>query len=394
MLPRVKIQFLNGQLGTVGDSPDGLFAIVCSAVAVGSTFALEKAYSVQRMDDLLALGITKENNPRLYQHIEDFYNEAEEGTKVIVYGVPKTAKMVALCDKTSGSIKSLITSLNGSLRGVFVARDDSSSSVTTTEGLDADVYSALPKAQQLAEWSTAELYAPIFIVLEGRNYTGTSQKDLSKETYNRVAILIGDTVSGSVNACIGTLAGRLASIPVQRNIGRVKDGALFPTEMYIGSKKVDESDSVISDLYDKCYIIPRKYVGRSGYFFADDNLACDPTDDYAHLAPRRVIDKAYRIAYDTMLDMMLDELDVNEDGTLQTGVIKSWQQTVENSINREMTANGELSASEDGNGCQCFIDPEQNVLSTSKVVVTLKVRPYAYGRYVDVNLGFLVSQTN
>ena len=70
---------MNGQLGTVGDSPDGLFAIVCSAVAVGSTFALEKAYSVQRMDDLLALGITKDNNPRLYQHIEDFYNEAEEG---------------------------------------------------------------------------------------------------------------------------------------------------------------------------------------------------------------------------------------------------------------------------------------------------------------------------
>lgn len=394
MLPRIKIQYMNGQLGTVGESPDGLFAIVCSAVAVTSTFTLEKAYGIQRMEDLLALGVTKENNPRLYKHIEDFYNEAEDGTKVIVYGVPKTAKMTALCEKTSGSIRNLITSQNGALRGIFVARDDNSTSVTTTEGLDSDVYTALAKAQQLAEWATTELYAPLFIVLEGRNYTGTNQKDLSEQSCNRVAILIGDTESGSVNACIGTMAGRLAGLPVQRNIGRTKDGALFPTEMYIGAKKVDESDSVISDLYDKCYIIPRKYVGRSGYFFADDNLACDPTDDYAHLAPRRVIDKAYRIAYDTMLDMMLDELNVNEDGTLQTGIIKSWQQTVENRINREMTANGELSASEDGNGCVCFIDPKQNVLSTSKVVVTLKVRPFAYGRYIDVNLGFLVTQTN
>ncbi len=394
MLPRIKIQFLNGQLGTVGESPDGLFALVCGAVAVSTTFLLETAYSIRKMEDLFALGVTSENNPRLCKHVEDFYNEAEEGTKLIIYGVPKTAKMTALCDKTSGLIRNLITSQNGALRGVFVARDDNSTSVTTTEGLDADVFTALPKAQQLAEWATTELYAPLFIILEGRNYTGTSQKDFSEETYNRVGILIGDTERDSVNACVGTLAGRLAGLPVQRNIGRVKDGALFPTEMFIGNKKVDESDSVIADLYDKCYIIPRKYVGRSGYFFADDNLACEPTDDYAHLAPRRVVDKAYRIAYDTLLDMMLDELDANEDGTLQNGIIKSWQQTVENRINREMTANGELSASEDGNGCVCFIDPLQNVLSTSKVEVTLKVRPFAYGRYIDVNLGFLVTQTN
>jgi len=394
MLPRIKIQYMNGQLGTVGESPDGLFALVCAAVSVASTFVLEKAYTVRSMDDLLALGVTDANNPRLYKHVEDFYNEAKNGTKLIIFGVAKTAKMTALCDKTSGLVRDLITSQNGALRGIFIARDESSSSTTTTDGLDADVFTALPKAQQLTEWATTELYAPLFIILEGRNYTGTAQKDLSKETYNRVGVLIGDTVSGSVNACVGTMAGRLAMLPVQRNLGRVKDGALFPTEMYIGAKKVDESGSVVEDLHDKRYIVPRKYVGRSGYFFADDNLACDPTDDYAQLAPRRVIDKAYRIAYDTLLDMMLDELDVNEDGTLQTGIIKSWQQTVENRVNREMTANGELSASEDGNGCLCFIDPKQNVLSTSKVEVTLKVRPFAYGRYIDVNLGFLVTQTN
>ena len=384
---------MNGQLGSGGERPDGLFALVCGAVAVDSTFMLETPYSVRSMDDLLALGVKPENNPRLYKHVEDFYNEVEDGTKLILFGVPKTAKMTTLCDKTSGLVRSLITSQNGALRGVFVARDDDTAP-TATEGLDADVYTALPKAQQLAEWATAELYAPLFIILEGRGYTGTSQKDLSKETNNRVGILIGDTESGSNNACIGTMAGRLAGLPVQRNLGRVKDGALFPAEMYIGTKKVDESDSVIADLYDKCYITPRKYVGRSGYFFADDNLACQPTDDYAHIALRRVIDKAYRIGYDTLLDMMLDELNVNEDGTLQTGVVKSWQQTVENRVNREMTAGGELSASEDGNGCICFIDPAQNVLATSRVGVTLKVRPHGYGRYIDVNLGFHVTQTN
>ena len=46
----------------------------------------------------------------------------------------------------------------------------------------------------------------------------------------RVGVLIGDTISQSKGAAIGILAGKLASIPVQRHIGRVKDGALSATE--------------------------------------------------------------------------------------------------------------------------------------------------------------------
>jgi len=303
--------------------------------------------------------------------------------------VSKTSSLTSLLDKTSGAVKDLITSQNGKLRGVFVAQDGLSSG-SVTEGMSADVFTSLPKAQALAEWATEELYAPLFIIVEGRGYSGENVKDLSAMIYNRVGVVVGDTVSGSEGACVGILAGRLSGLPVQRNAGRVKDGALSPLEMWIGKKKVEESNSSVVDLYDKGYITPRKYVGRSGYYWTDDRLACEETDDYAHLTNRRVIDKAYRTAYDTLLDIMLDELDVNEDGTLQAGVVRNWQQTVEDAINKTMTANGELSASEDGEGCTCWIDQTQNVVSTSKLKVTLKVRPHGYSRYVDVELGFAV----
>lgn len=387
-LPRIKINYLNGQLGTVGESPDGLFAIVCGAEAVGESFALETAYTLRSLSELIALGVTEATGGRLYKHVSDFYSEAEEGTELVVMGVSKDSTFTSLLDKTTGLARELISSLNGKLRGVFVGGDGLTTG-TANDGLDPDVFTSLPKAQALAEWSTTELYAPLFVILEGRGYTSsTSLKDLSGESYNRVGVVIGDTESGSEGACIGTLAGRLASVPVQRNCGRVKDGALSPLEMWIGVKKVEESTSAITDLYDKSYITPRKYVGKSGYYWSDDRLACEETDDYAHLTNRRVIDKAYRTAYATLLDMLLDELDVNEDGTLQTGVVKSWQQAVEDDINKTMTANGELSSTDDGEGCECWINPDQNVLSTSKVEATLKVRPHGYSRYVDVNLGF------
>lgn len=392
MLPRVKIQFLNGQLGTVGESADGLLALVCGATAAGDTFKLNTVYTVRSVDDLTSMGVTEVNNPVLCKHVREFYDEAETGTKLVIYPVAETSTMAALCDytKTEASVSDLVTKMNGALRGIAIANVNTAAA-SGNEGLAADVLAALPKAQQVAEQATTELYAPMFIVLEGRCYDPAKElKDLTGSEYNRVAILIGDTVSGSKGACVGTLLGRIASIPVQRNIGRVKDGSLFPTEMYVADKKVDESASTIADIYDKGYITVRKHVGRSGYYFADDPMACDPTDDYAHLTGRRVIDKAYRIAYDTMLDELLDEIDLNEDGTMQHAVLKSWQQTLENAVNRQMTANGELSAT-DGEGCQVYIDEKQNVVATSRIELTLKVRPHGYARYVDVNLGFQVT---
>lgn len=389
MLPKIKIQFMNGQLGTVGESPDGLFALVCGAAAVTKKLELGKAYTLHSFDELAALGVTAENNPRLYKHVQDFYTEAEEGTRLVIYPVDKAKTFTELCDKDTGVIKELIMAANGALRGIFLAGDGREATVTTN-GLDNDLFTALPKAQQLAEWATVSLYAPLFIILEGRGYKGGVVKDLHKEAYNRVGVLIGDTVKASEGAAVGLMAGRLATLPVQRNIARVKNGALKPIAMFLGEKPVEENASAVSDLYDAGYITPRKYVGKAGYFFTDDRLACEQTDDYAHITARRTIDKAYRIAYTALLDLMMDELAVNDDGTLRHGIIMAWQQMMENAVNRAMTAAGELSADENGAGCKAYIDPKQNVLSTSKIELVLKVRPFGYARYVDVKLGFQV----
>lgn len=394
MLPRVKIQFLNGLLGTVGESADGLLALICGASAVANKLALNSIYEVRSMDDLAELGVTAQGNAVLHKHVKEFYDEAGSGTRLILYPVDPATSAEDICDYTNtaaGYARDLITRLNGALRGIGVAGVNGGVSEAGMDGLDPDVFLALPKAQQLAEWATTELYAPLFFAIEGRDYDASKElKNLSVEDYNRCLVAIGDTVTNSTGAAVGTLLGRIASIPVQRNIGRVKDGSLFPLEMYIGAKKVEESNSAIAGIFEKGYIVPRKHVGRSGYFYADDPMACVPTDDYSHLANRRVIDKAYRVAYDTMLNELLDELDLNEDGTMQHAVAKSWQQTLENAVNRQMTANGELSAT-DGEGCQVYINERQDVVSTSKVELTLKVRPHGYARYIDVNLGFQVT---
>lgn len=390
MLPRIKINFLEGQLGTVGASPDGLVALLIGAIAVNSTFVLGTSYSIYSPSELAGLGVTKENNPALAEAVRDFYREAGEGTNLVVVGVDASKKMSELCANEDGAVvRSVIERHSGALRAVFISTP-AGDSEQATDGLSPDTLATLQPAQELAEWATTSLYAPLFIVVDGRGYTGENLKDLGKEKYNRVGVLVGSKNDDSKGSCIGVLAGRIASKPVHRNVGRVADGALKGEAFYLGGKRIEEKQSAVVALNEKRYITIRRYVGRTGYFFADDNLATALTDDYGQIANRRVIDKAYRIAYNTLLDKMLDEIELNEDGTMQAPILKSWESQLEAEINKAMTANSELSSSE-GSGCKVFINPKQNVVSTSKIEISLKVRPHGYARYIDVNLGFQVT---
>ena len=395
-LPRINIRYLNGQLGTVPESRDGLLAIVViGATAVSSTFTLGTAYRLRRPDDLADLGVTAENNARLVELVGQFYGESPEGTPVYVVGYASTESMTSLCTPATGALKGLLKTLRGELRGLVIAsaKDDEPE---VTEGLDPDVFTALPEAQELAVYAAMELYSPVFIALEGRAFESAADlKDLSQEDFNFCCVVIGDTSAGGAHAAMGTFAGRAAACAVQRNIGCVADGPLAPEQMYVGDMSVDEAGDELDDIHDKGYIVPRPYMGRTGVWWADDRMACDPGDDYAHLTARRTVDKAVRIAYDTMVGYLLSEIEVDADGTMQDAVVKSLQAAVESAIDERMTALGELSTlgtsgKSDGSGCSCYIDPDQNVVSGKTLEMTLKVHPFGYYRDVTVNLGFLM----
>jgi len=394
MLPRVKIYFENGNLNLVTPSDDCAFGIVATGVTVSTTFVLATPYKVSSMDDVKALGITNGNNPLFYKILSDFYSDSGAGTPVYIMGEPDTMKLSDMVDIANASgAKKLVDFFNGKLRGVFISRKPAVGyTPTITNGLDADVALARTKAQAFAEYYTDSKYAPLFVAIEGYAYSGTAidLKDLTTETYNRVSVLIGDTVTGSANAAIGVLAGRLAISPVQRNIGRVKDGPLAPLATFIGSTPTELAD--ISTIHDKGYITFRTFVSQSGYYFNDDPTATAATDDYSHITARRTIDKAYRIGYTTLLQWLLDEVQINEDGTLPATVVKAWQQQVENDIAAQMTAKGELSGdvTKGDRGVQCYIDASQNLVSGSLLKVRIRVRPFGYPRYIDVYLGFTV----
>ena len=378
---------MNGQLGAVAESRDGLLALVLlGAASVNGKFETGKPYIIYGPSSLDDLGVTESNNARLVELVREFYTAAPEGTPLYIAGF--TGSMTEFCNKDTGSLVKLVEQLKGDIRGIVLA---GTATDEATEGIADDVIDAVPIAQLAAEHCADALYAPVFVILEGRSFESAADlPDMTKSNYNRVAIMVGDAKKDSKDAAVGLLAGRIASAPIQRNIAAVIDGTLAVSGLYLGDKLIDESMDAVRTAHDKGYLVPRIHMGRAGYYFADDTMCCAKTDDYAHLTARRTIDKAARIAYDTLIDFLQTEVEVNDDGTLQAPVVKSWQAEVESAIDAQMTASGELSAV-GGSGCRCLIDAMQDVRSTGQIVVSLSVRPFGYARDIVCKLGILAN---
>lgn len=392
-LPRVKIYYENGALGQVIPMDDGCLGLCCTGAPVVNKFELVKAYVLRSYNGLSDLGITAENNPCIEKVVREFYAEAGDGTEVWLMGFPETLTPDVVCDVNQNNAKSLIVAANGKLRSIIVAFAPAATYTPIIEnGLDETLAQAIVNAQALCEWATTQRNAPIFALLEARSFSGDAMglSDLTEQTNNRVAVVIGDTVNDSADACVGVIAGRIAIMPVQRNIGRVKDGALKPLQFYIGDAKADSYGN-IQLLFEKGYITFRTFTGKAGFFIVDANTATKVGDDYRSLANRRVIDKAYRIAYQTLIEELNDEVPVTDNGQLVPAWCANIESKVEQAIISQMTNNGNLGndvTNPKDTGVTCTIDHNQNIVATEHLSIQLRVKPNGYAKYIDVYLGF------
>ena len=396
MRPGVSIGFENGNLGVVATSPDGVGAIVASAVANGS-FALATPYTVYSLDEAETLGIipTVAANYELHKTIKEFYAEAGTGTELWIYGVAKTRTL----DQLVADSEAVLLASNRRIRFVTLKYAPSVADTDVTAGLRTGFPATLAAAQAIAEEYTTEKTQPVVYIIEAYNYTGVAADlvGFSATTYNRVAVLIGDTetrtgATASKGAAVGVLAGRIAKNQVHVNVGRVKDGALKPLNFFVLDAPVEQVN--IDALYNKGFITPCTHVGKPGYYFVDDHLACTVEDDYHFLTRRRVIDKAYVLANSTLSNFILDTVPLTGEGKMQASYAKALEAEVERVIVQEMTAKGEISADvtiANDTGVEVLIDTTNVIATDSQIKGKIRVRPHGYGRFIEFSIGFNIT---
>lgn len=379
-LPYVNIAFQNGQLGITEPTADGICGLIPAGAVVVSSYQEHNgaAYLVNSLDCITKTG----TDALTYEMIREFFDEAGEGALLWLLNAKPTS--------SAAGVTNLQGLANGAIRTIGVAEPLAAASV------QADVTALQTAAEGLASGS----FAPV-LVIAGIKAPATIGNATALTGANRVAVVCGNELTGDSTtdallddaAAVGLLLGRIAKNPVEVSVARVSDGAVKATDMAFGTAPITKADA--STLSTKGYIVPRTWVGKSGFFWSSDTLAAATTDDYGMIMRRRTIDKAYRISYKALLEEVGTQIPVTSSGTIPTSVAKSIEAMVETALERGMTNQGNLGTDPDDdtdNGIIVYVNPEQNVVSTSQLRVSVKVKPYGYAYYIEADLSFYTNE--
>lgn len=188
-------------------------------------------------------------------------------------------------------------------------------------------------------------------------------------------------------SCLGAELGAVAAAKVSENIGWVgkfnlSDGTELDTAAFSnGTLFRNVSTSLQNQLNNHRYTYIKKFEGTPGAYFNDSFTCTLSTSDYAFIENNRTIDKAIRNVRVNLLPALNSPLTLNSNGTLSDTTIAYFTTLAENAL-EQMERDQEVSAFE------VTIDSTQNVLSTSKVAISIKIVPVGVARQIEVTIGF------
>lgn len=346
-----------------------------STVSTG-TIAISSTSFTDGLNDLTAV---------YHYHISEFFRLQPKGLLYVAFESVAT---------NFASIETMQNFAGGKIRQVAVWTSEafSSANLTTIQGLCNTL--------SLVHKPLSALYAGL--VTYGTDLTTLA--DLSLLTDSNVSAVIGQDAGGLGNflynvqadeteisiSNIGATLGAVSLSKVSEDIAWVSkfnmsNGVELDTVGFVNGQLLSTASQNLLTLLDsRRYIFLIKYVGITGSYTNDSHTAIAVNSDYAYIENNRTIDKAIRGVYTSMLPNLASPLVLNADGTLSDNTVAYFESQAAINLN-QMVRDVELSA------FSVVIDPSQNVLSTSTLVITIALVPIGVARHIQVNIGFTLS---
>lgn len=317
----------------------------------------------------------------MYYHVAEFFRMQPKGLLYIgIYPIPTVLDF--------SELQLVQNFASGDIRQFGVYYTAATFSTTQVDALEAQAI-----ALEAAHKPVSILYAP--------NIFGaasvTTLANVRALTDPDVSVVIGQdggnigaalyTASGKSISCLGAALGVVAKAGVADNIGAVEKFNLSNVELDVlafsnGQLYKSLSDNAITTVHNLGYIFAKKHTDVTGSYFNDSFTCVASTSDYAYIENNRVMDKAERGIRAAMIVKLNGKLQVNPTtGRLSEDVIAMYT-NVANAPLEAMEKAGELS------GHKVVIDPTQNVLATSKLVLTIQNVPVGVARLIQINIGY------
>lgn len=320
----------------------------------------------------------------MHYHISEFFRIQPKGVLWVgVYAVPGTY--------TFSEIDTMQRFAQGAIRqmGIYSQASYSSSRLTTIQAVLEDLDSD---------------HMPISSVLLANDFKSVTDlstlTNLQTLTAYKVSSVIGQDgagvgfslykTTGKSITCLGATLGAVALATVSQDIAwkgkfNMSNGVELDTVAFAnGDTFASKSTSELSFLNDLRYIFLLKNVGSTGTFFNDSHTAVSVSNDYAFMENNRTIDKAIRGAYASLLPEVASPIQLNSNGTISDVTIAHLESVAAPNLD-QMVRDGDLSA------YSVSINPAQDVLSTSKIIIAIGLLPKGVARMIQVNIGFVTS---
>jgi hypothetical protein len=331
-------------------------------------------------------GTSTDVRPWAY-HINEHFRLGQGKLYIGVFPVPGTFnfnEIKTIQDFASGEIRQVGVYKSGSWSGAFSAADVNSIqevcntlgdqkhplSVVLQPNLNGVSLNALPNLQAYS--------APNVSVLIGQDAANVGAAIANVFTYS-----VG--MMGAVTGVISTFrvsdsiawVGKLQSLPFSTS---ELDTPAFANKVLVSNTTAAQQDA----LAEKNYTFLRRIPDLAGSFISDSKTAVSNTNAFFSIERNRTIDKARRVVAAGLSPLLNSPVDVNSDGTLSALTINVYKQVCNTQLD-VMVSNNELSA------YSVNINPDQNVLATDTINITLVLTPKGVARFIVVDVSFGVS---
>lgn len=352
--------------------------------------------AIMAAEELDTMGITAVSHPVIHYHVSEYFR-VNPGSKLYI-----VSKL--LNDGQFHEVKQLQQFAEGKIRqvGVIDLVTLFATIVTVCETLNT----------RLNELATAN--TPCSGVLSFHTITSANLlalPNLRVLACERLSVCVGQDGAGRGNyvsgvfgkkvGIIGATLGAISRAKVHESIAWVEKQNLvtgtYPKALtnnvivareldvirFIDGTLLSELTAVqIQAINDKGYLFPIKHTGYTGSFFNDSYTAVAVDSDFMTIENNRAIDKAQRGVYVKLLPKISGPIYIDPStGLISEDSIASLEAIASIAL-EQMERDGEVS------GFKVFINPDQDVLATSKITVTLKIVPVGVLREIVVNIGF------
>lgn len=249
---------------------------------------------------------------------------------------------------------------------------------------------------------TLTLQAGPLVMLYAPKVTKVTQlsQELAGGNKSRVSVVIGQAGSGTGAelyadragngasvSCLGTVLGLLSRAKVHECIAGVKQ---FPTGIstaaFSDGTHLHELDSAVVEALDAArYLFLTYEEGQSGTYLNDSHNMDSAISDYASIESVRTMDKAERGVRAYLTPELASNVYVDASTGKLTPASVAHLETTAGLALEQMERAGELS------GYKAEVNPEQDVMSSSRVEVVLKNVSVPVMRHIAIKMGYVKS---